>query len=220
LKGREIILEDLRQKCLWNNLKETENEQSWWSYIERVHSTCYSVINEDCSWNAHKHLDLDWDKTELCVKESFTKPNNWDDKSVRNKIIEKEIGYWKEFGTNIYPSIVINKKTYRGQIDPISVFNALCAGFENPPTECWKTLKMEPPNAFSELMEITVGDGVTMTEVIGLVAGLILLNVLVVYCCRRRARREMQSEMNMQIESQVSQYFALTQQKAKNNNQV
>jgi len=74
---------------------------------------------------------------------------------------------------------------------------------------------MEQPNAFSELMEVTVGDGVTWGEIVGLVAGLILLNVLVVYCCRRRARREMQQEMQMQIESQVSQYFALTQQKQK-----
>lgn len=155
-----------------------------------MHSTCYATINEDCSWRAHTHLKLDWEKTEKCVKDSFSRPNDWDNKTTRNSMIEKEISYWKEFGTNIYPSIVINKKTYRGQIDPLSVYNALCAGFENPPTECYKTLKMEPPNAFSELMEITVGDGVTMSEVVGLVFGLILLNVLVVYCCRRRARRE------------------------------
>jgi hypothetical protein len=45
---------------------------------------------------------------------------------------------------------------------------------------------------------------VTVWEIIGLVIALVFLNVLVVYCCRRRARREMQSQMNMQIESQVS----------------
>ena len=46
--------------------------------------------------------------------------------------------------------------------------------------------------------------------IIALVVALILLNVVIVYCCRRKAKRDMQNEMNMQIESAVSQYFALT----------
>jgi len=46
--------------------------------------------------------------------------------------------------------------------------------------------------------------------IIALVVVLILLNVIIVYCCRRKAKRDMQNEMNMQIESAVSQYFALT----------
>lgn len=36
-------------------------------------------------------------------------------------------------GTGTFPSIVINNKTYRGTIEPLSVYNALCAGFKNPP---------------------------------------------------------------------------------------
>jgi len=58
---------------------------------------------------------------------------------------------------------------------------------------------------------------VTAVEIMVLVVMLILLNVIVVYCCRRRARREMQNTMNMQIESQVSQYFALSQTGSKVN---
>ncbi len=36
-----------------------------------------------------------------------------------------------------------------------------------------------------------------------------LANVIVVYLCRRKAKRDMNNEMNMQIESAVSQYFKL-----------
>lgn len=32
----------------------------------------------------------------------------WGDAETSNKYIDKEISYWKEYGTNIYPSIVIN----------------------------------------------------------------------------------------------------------------
>jgi len=52
---------------------------------------------------------------------------------VTNKLIDKEITYWKEKGTNVYPSLTINHQFFRGQIDPLTVFNALCASFTKPP---------------------------------------------------------------------------------------
>ena len=132
---------------------------------------------------------------------SFSSPSGWEKEDVRNMIIDEEISYWTDFGTNIYPSIVINNRNYRGQIDALSVFNAICAGFEEPPIYCLKTLHREPQNSFAEAFGLSPDDGVTLVEVTALVFGLVALNVMVVYCCRRRARREMQSEMNMQIES-------------------
>ena len=107
---------------------------------------------------------------------------------------------------------MINKKTYRGQIEPLSVFNALCASFQDPPQKCYKTLHREPKQSVQAYLDMSEEeDLVTAGEIMMLVVALILVNVLVVYCCRRRARREMQNAMNMQIESQVSQYFALSQ---------
>lgn len=47
--------------------------------------------------------------------------------------------------------------------------------------------------------------------IVGIVVILIILNVIIIYCYRRHAKREMQGEMQMQIESAVSQYFALSQ---------
>ena len=55
IAGHEIVDEDLRQKCLWNTLKATKEENDtdkWWDYMSRVHSHCYNVINEDCSKRA------------------------------------------------------------------------------------------------------------------------------------------------------------------------
>ena len=74
-------------------------------------------------------VPLSWAETEACVKRSFTS-KNWNSKTVSNLIIDDEIKYWKSYGSGIYPSIVINNITYRGQIDPLSVFNAICAGFK------------------------------------------------------------------------------------------
>jgi hypothetical protein len=145
LKGREIVLEDLRQLCLWEQFSKANETIRWWNYIANVHSTCYSVINEDCSMRAHEEMNLDFDRTMQCVKNSFggASESKWGEATMANTFIDREISYWKEYGTNIYPSIVINGKTYRGQIEPLSVFNAICAGFTYTPDVCLKTLHKE-----------------------------------------------------------------------------
>lgn len=82
------------------------------------------------------------------------------------------------------------------------MFNALCASFEEPPEMCLKTLHREPQASAQTFFDMTEEEEmITAGEIVCVVFGLILLNILVVYCCRRRARRDMQNAMNMQIES-------------------
>lgn len=78
-----------------------------------VHSNCYNVINEDCSKAAHTKLNLDFQETQKCVMASFSSVD-WENSDTNNTIIDNEISYWSQYGTGIYPSIVINNRTYRG----------------------------------------------------------------------------------------------------------
>jgi len=78
-----------------------------------MHSSCYNVLNQECSQRAHTKLNLSWTDTNKCVRDSFT-GKDWASKTVSNTLIDKENAYWKQYGTTVYPSIVINKKTYRG----------------------------------------------------------------------------------------------------------
>lgn len=183
--------------------------------MSRVHSHCYNVINEDCSKRAFEHLGLSWEANQKCIDDSFSSKDRTNP-STTNKIIDQEIKYWRDYGTNIYPSVVINKKTFRGQIEPLAVFNAICAAFKTPPRQCMKTLHKEPLKSMKQAIqdaEIAMKDqdnGVSVSLIIGIVLVLIVANVIVVYLCRRKAKREMNNEMNQQIESAVSQYFALS----------
>jgi len=144
-----------------------------------------------------------------CVADSFSAKDEsrWGLAETNNVKIDENISYWKQFGTNIYPSIVINQKTYRGQIEPMSVFNAICAGFTEAPDQCLKTLHKDKTVLKTNVVD---GDGIGTGMIVMIVLGLIAINVVIVYCCRRRAKRDMNNEMQMQIESAVSQYFALT----------
>jgi len=137
-------------------------------------------------------LKLNWQTTFDCVEASFSSKTNREKISVKNSIIEKEIALWLDIGAQIYPSVVINKKTYRGQIEPLAVFNALCAGFKEPPQQCLKTLHREPASSIKAAIEAnTTSDNATIAEIVIIAVFIVLLNVLVVYCCRRRARRDL-----------------------------
>ncbi|CDW80556.1 vacuolar sorting receptor 3 [Stylonychia lemnae] len=207
MTGREIIQEDLRQKCIYDKVYgSNKNRFMWWTYIKYVHYNCYSTINADCSKNAHQKLGLDFQETQKCVADSFS-DSNWDLSTTTNKVIDSEIDYWKQYGSGIFPSIVINNRTYRGQIESLAVFNAICAGFEIAPNYCQSTLGSYTPDFLDK------GDGIKGSVIVLIVLALIFINFVIVYCYRRHAKRELQQNMQVHIESAVSQYFALSQPK-------
>lgn len=43
---------------------------------------------------------------------------------------------WKTYGSAYWPAVVINERTYRGDLIPDNLFNAICSGFANPPKYC------------------------------------------------------------------------------------
>jgi len=108
---------------------------------------------------------------------------------------------WREYGTGFWPSIVINKRTYRGDLDPERVFAALCAGIQNPPDVCIASTTEEA---------IANSSGITGNILILVVIGLVILNILLIMLYRRLVNREMKEDMQLQVNSAVSQYFALS----------
>ena len=128
-------MEDLRQKCVYQNAYDNDKRTQYWDYMKQVHSSCYDFINEACSEQAHKKLNIEWDATQNCVKDSFTS-DDWHSADTNNTILDNEMYYYKKYGAHYYPSIVINNLTYRGQMEPTMVMMALCSGFSSTPGLC------------------------------------------------------------------------------------
>ena len=166
------------------------------------------MINEDCSRRAHERLGLDFSETQRCVKSSFS-GTDWANAKTSNYLIDEEIEYWKTYGAGIYPALVVNNRTYRGQLESLAVFNAICAGFSTPPAMCQATLGAYTPDFLQN------DGGIKSSVIVAIAVVLVLLNIIIVYCYRRYSKREMNNEMQMQIESAVSQYFALSQRDGK-----
>jgi hypothetical protein len=67
LNGRDVILEELRQMCIYKSSYGDNARNIWWDYIKEYHSLCYGAISEDCSRGAHTMLKLNYDLTQQCV---------------------------------------------------------------------------------------------------------------------------------------------------------
>ena len=56
IQGKDILMEDLRELCLFKNLKANGQALKWWDYMTYVHKMCYEEINEECSKLGHKNI--------------------------------------------------------------------------------------------------------------------------------------------------------------------
>ena len=46
-----------------------------------------------------------------------------------NLYLRNDVAEWKKYGHGYWPSVVINERTFRGDLIPDNVFEAICAGF-------------------------------------------------------------------------------------------
>ena len=217
LSGRDIILEDLRQMCIYKQYYQNEGEdlekrQIWWKYMKSIHQQCYSSVNYDCSDLAHKDVGISIEDTQKCVSDSWNmdiqgSTSLYNSPSLKNSLIDKEVEYEEKYGTSLFPAVVINNQTFRGQLEREAVFNAICSGFETIPDYCKRYIQYNLNNPDLLFME---EEGHSKGTV-ALICSLIMFVVLIILCLYRRyAKRQMKEQMHTQIEQAVSQYLALS----------
>lgn len=187
--------------CLYRHFYgEEDNRKAFWDYIKSVHQQCYGSVNEDCSRLAHRDNGLDYADTERCVEQSFTnfKGSEHDylapTAKFTNTLIEEAKAYQAKYQPTVFPGIVINNQTFRGQLEVEAVFNAICAGFETPPRMCSKYLNTNDVNnpdlLFMRERRHSYG------RVFALCLGIIFAVIIILCCYRRHAKRQMKQEMN------------------------
>ena len=112
--------------------------------------------------------------------------------------MSKEAEDWKLHGSGFYPGVVINDVIYKGDLSPDAVYGALCAGFKNKPAEC----RTEEEGVFT---------GISPNTLFWVISLLLIVNLVLLLIYRRYANREQSEDMQLQVSSAVSQYFALSQ---------
>ncbi|CAI2370218.1 unnamed protein product [Moneuplotes crassus] len=185
MKGTDILLANVRQKCIYKNSMENQkNDKLWWDYVTRAHSSCYTDFTEDCSKSVHAKVGLNWDDTVKCVEESFVNKGTEDEDNI---LLGEDYEYWVEGGFSYTPAIIINDRKYNGDMAPDYVYEAICSGFVNKPAACLEAPTVEP---------ITYGSShVTFNWLYLITIILILINVILVAICIKRNKTQLKTHV-------------------------
>lgn len=202
--GRDVMLEDLRQLCVF---KQTENEESYETYFKYMieySKTCEDNLTKECSHKVLDAIDLSSKEIEKCVDNSVEGRNIDLDE---NTLFKYERDRWQDYGVAFYPSLMINNQTYRGDLEAQPVFQALCAGFVEPQEECRWDYGQD-----DEESEDTDEDGIGTGSLLLILSLCFAMMAVVLIVYRMWLKKEMKNDMRNQVNTAVSQYFALSEQ--------
>jgi hypothetical protein len=100
---------------------------------------------------------------------------------------------WQEYGTLYWPSVTIDRLTFRGDLTPENILEAICAALANKPDVCYKFYE-EEGIAFSRPAVILNNkvNRVTTTFLIGIVVVLVVVNLALIYAYRQCSKKEIE----------------------------
>ena len=162
--------------------------------MKYVHRMCYEQVTEECSKLGHKNIGMDYEQTMSCVRGTFEGSNTSKDD---NRVLKDNSDTWRKYGTAYWPSIVINDRTYRGDLVPDSVLNAICAAFSTKPSFCVQ---------FEEQLAGVGSEpsGITGNTLIFVVVLLVVVNIAMILLYKRCTNKELKEDMQLQVNSAVS----------------
>jgi len=177
-------------------------QSKWFDYIKEVHAECFDFISARCSENAHKTLGLDFTSTKKCVNSSFLGPNPAKDE---NSLMRANADQWIEYGTLFWPSVTINKVTFRGDITPENVLEDICANLRTKPQVCLDFYKEE----HIEYQPTQTKSAISAEMLVAIVVLLVIVNVMLILAYRKCVKKEMEQDLGFKVNSAVSEYISL-----------
>jgi len=217
--GREIIYENIRQKCVYNYAYEKGSNHTdlYWMYMENFYDTCYdpySVFNgtfsEECSKKVISDLGIDMQNIVKCVLDSFDAKTVEEFKTKNNKILTADRDEKNKHNIFLIPSILINNRTFWGSWKGDNIFEALCAAYKTKPNVCYEE------GAFTK--DESSEGGLSSGLVALIIISFIVFNVVLFFICRKYIKRQIASkvedqDINNKINSVVTSYLALKETK-------
>lgn len=208
--GQIIILEDLRQKCLYKLAKESNNINTYFNYIKNFHSECFkkgdeSKFNENCSKSVLITLGLSINNIDLCIANSFDVKdllsNSYVDKD--NKILSEEYDELLKYKLTTFPAVIINNKPMIGIIKEAKIINEIC------------NLVKDKPN-FCSFMSGTGSDKGKKLLIFILICLLIVVNIFIFFFFRKYIIERINErisqgglDLDSRIKNVINNYFSL-----------
>jgi hypothetical protein len=197
LTGRDVLMEDLRQLCVYTLTSEEDTYSLWFDYMMNFNSTCFSNLSEECSKRVMEKLGISSKDVLTCVKNSFAGNNTaFDD----NALMKKEKDAWKTNQLGFYPALLINTLMYRGDMEGLQVAKTICASFFESPEVCLDLEKIR--------YEESSGVSTSLVVVVVILSIVVVAAVLIAY--RVYLKQQLGLEVKQQVSLAVNQYHALS----------
>ena len=101
-----------------------------------------------------------------------------------NGLLREHYDMWTQYGVLYYPSVTINKVSYRGDLTPLNIVEAICASFWSQPQFCMDFYVEENIQVpLSSHNSIVTGEVLIVVAVL-----LIAVNLGLIYVYRRCAK--------------------------------
>ncbi|KAI3883724.1 hypothetical protein MKW92_001236 [Papaver armeniacum] len=124
--GKDVVIENLRQLCLFKVANGSGMPWVWWDYVTEFGNRCSmkeQKFNKECADQIIQSLGLDIVKIDECMGDDLNA-------NVENQILSAEQDAQLNKGlrgnVTIMPTLVINNKKYKGKLEKGGVLKAIC----------------------------------------------------------------------------------------------
>ena len=217
-EGQKILLEDLRQKCMYKLSKE-KSINLYYEYMSSFSKECINNPTKSfgklCSQNVLEKLGYPGNYLDKCIADSFgigineLSSSSYIDKD--NKILKEEYSEILKYKLTSFPAVVINDNILDGIIKEIKIVELLCNNVKIKPLFCY---------FFTGNTDEHIRSGKTRNKIIYfLIFLLIIINISLFLMCRTYILEKINKffNSNMDVDSRINNvinnYFSL-----KNNN--
>lgn len=201
--GRDIVLEDLRQICLFN-----KHQDKFFEYIDIFDLNCVEFqVSEECSRDILDELNVDYNEIKSCVDESFIEENLTaiiDVKYNDNRLLKKERRIANYYNVNFWPSVSINNMSFEGNLESDEIFAAICSFFLNPPDVCKNK---------NEIKDNANSNSYTFLLFLVIVCLFLSVFLIMIRIYKKIVKRELEEEMKGQIQDMMNQYVNILDKK-------
>jgi hypothetical protein len=130
VSGRDVVEENLREICIWEQAKATNNSGLWWDYVVEFANQCHpgpepvlTKFNKDCSERVQRSIPkLNVETTNRCVASSWLE-------NGKNSKLDSELDQRTNLKILQLPTAIVNGVLLRGGVTPLAILSSLCAGF-------------------------------------------------------------------------------------------
>lgn len=217
IDGRVYLEEDIKQKCILNYAKESDNIGLYLDYVNSFFSECANktAFNAECSAIVGERLALPLALINQCFHDSFntTEIENYDANLkkffkifAKNEILAADAAKKSENFVSFLPSLMINNRNFWGSWTLENVFEAVCSAYQKKPQICYDEGYFKSSSSISNF------------SVFLLILFVIAVNAVIFVLCRNFIKRRIierieSTDINHKINTVVTSYLALRESK-------